>query len=98
MASFLAPAHGSASRSSRMEFIRQLIDITLHLDSYLNELVAALGMWSYAILFLVVFCETGLVVTPILPGESGSPPSQSHKTRPRTGSRTTTCRAQRPAR
>jgi membrane-associated protein len=53
-----------------MEFIRQLIDITLHLDSYLNELVAALGMWSYAILFLVVFCETGLVVTPILPGDS----------------------------
>ena len=53
-----------------MEFLRQIIDIVLHLDTYLNEQVGALGLWSYALLFLVVFCETGLVVTPFLPGDS----------------------------
>jgi membrane-associated protein len=53
-----------------MEILRQIIDIILHLDTYLNEQVGALGLWSYALLFLVVFCETGLVVTPFLPGDS----------------------------
>src|SRR5437660_6439988 len=53
-----------------MEFVRQLIDFVLHLDTYLNDQVGVLGGWSYAILFLVVFCETGLVVTPFLPGDS----------------------------
>ncbi|HYQ37396.1 MAG TPA: DedA family protein [Pseudomonas sp.] len=46
------------------------IDLLLHLDSYLNLLVANYGVWVYAILFLVVFCETGLVVMPFLPGDS----------------------------
>lgn len=47
-----------------------LIDIFLHLDQYLALLVAQYGVWVYAILFLVVYCETGLVVTPFLPGDT----------------------------
>ncbi|WP_271410544.1 DedA family protein [Pseudomonas sp. Q1-7] len=46
------------------------IDLILHLDHYLNLLVTQYGVWVYAILFLVIFCETGLVVTPFLPGDS----------------------------
>ncbi|MDE3738178.1 MULTISPECIES: DedA family protein [Pseudomonas] len=46
------------------------IDLILHLDQYLNLLVTNYGTWIYAILFLVIFCETGLVVMPFLPGDS----------------------------
>lgn len=46
------------------------LDLILHLDSYLALLVQDYGTWIYAILFLVIFCETGLVVTPFLPGDS----------------------------
>ena len=46
------------------------IDLILHLDVYLDMLVAHYGVWIYAILFLVIFCETGLVVMPFLPGDS----------------------------
>lgn len=53
-----------------METLRKLIDIVLHLNVHLAELVSQYGPWVYAILFLIVFCETGLVVTPILPGDS----------------------------
>ena len=53
-----------------MEPIQQLIDIFLHLDVHLNEAVATLGPWVYLLLFGIVFCETGLVVTPFLPGDS----------------------------
>lgn len=53
-----------------MESIRKLIDIFLHLDVHLNEWATSLGGSMYAILFLVLFCETGLVVTPFLPGDS----------------------------
>ncbi len=53
-----------------MEFVQQLIDIFLHLDQYLNDWSADLGPWLYLVLFAVVFCETGLVVTPFLPGDS----------------------------
>jgi membrane-associated protein len=53
-----------------MELITTFIDIVLHLDKHLTELVAAYAMWTYAILFLIIFCETGLVVTPFLPGDS----------------------------
>src|SRR6476659_4679978 len=53
-----------------MEALRRLIDIALHVDRYLKDLVPEYGIWIYAILFLIVFCETGLVVTPILPGDS----------------------------
>lgn len=53
-----------------MELLATLFDIALHLDRHLQALVAAHGAWVYAILFLIVFCETGLVVTPFLPGDS----------------------------
>jgi membrane-associated protein len=53
-----------------MEFIQQLIDLFLHLDRHLNAVIQDYGVWTYAILFLIIFCETGLVVTPILPGDS----------------------------
>lgn len=53
-----------------MEFITWLIDFILHIDQHLEELVAQYHLWIYAILFLIVFCETGLVVTPFLPGDS----------------------------
>lgn len=47
-----------------------IIDIVLHLDKYMDLLIKSMGIWSYAILFLVIFCETGFVVTPFLPGDS----------------------------
>ncbi len=53
-----------------MELIQEFIEIMLHLDVHLRELCTAYGSWVYAILFVVVFCETGLVVTPFLPGDS----------------------------
>ncbi len=53
-----------------MELIGQIIDIFLHLDVHLNALAAYMGVWLYVLLFAVVFCETGLVVTPFLPGDS----------------------------
>jgi membrane-associated protein len=53
-----------------MELIHFLIDFILHVDEHLAELVGNYGTWIYAILFLIVFCETGLVVTPFLPGDS----------------------------
>jgi membrane-associated protein len=53
-----------------MEFLAGLLDIALRLDVHLSALVANYGAWVYAILFAVIFAETGLVVTPILPGDS----------------------------
>jgi membrane-associated protein len=53
-----------------VELLQQAIDIFLHLDRYLNTWAEAFGPWLYVILFVVVFCETGLVVTPFLPGDS----------------------------
>lgn len=53
-----------------MELIRKLIDFVLHIDQHLREIVANYGLWTYGVLFLIVFAETGLVVTPFLPGDS----------------------------
>ena len=53
-----------------MELLTSFVDIVLHLDRHLQWLVANYGPWIYAILFAIVFCETGLVVTPFLPGDS----------------------------
>jgi membrane-associated protein len=50
--------------------VAELIDLFLHVDRHLLELVADYGVWIYAILFLIIFAETGLVVTPFLPGDS----------------------------
>ena len=53
-----------------MELISSLIDIVLHLDKYLADIIGTYGIWTYAILFLIIFMETGFVVTPFLPGDS----------------------------
>jgi membrane-associated protein len=53
-----------------MEWLKDAVDIFLHLDKHLHELVSNYGAWTYGVLFLIVFCETGLVVTPFLPGDS----------------------------
>jgi membrane-associated protein len=53
-----------------MEFLKTIIDLFLHLDVHLREVTSQYGTWTYALLFAIVFCETGLVVTPILPGDS----------------------------
>lgn len=53
-----------------MELLATFIDIILHLDKHLIWLVQNYGSWVYLILFLIIFCETGLVVTPFLPGDS----------------------------
>lgn len=53
-----------------MELLTAFIDIFLHLDRHLSVVIENYGAWTYAILFLIIFCETGLVVTPILPGDS----------------------------
>lgn len=53
-----------------MELIATFIDIVLHLDVHLLAIMQAYGMWIYVILFLIIFCETGLVVMPFLPGDS----------------------------
>jgi len=53
-----------------VDLLLQLVDFVLHLDVHLDELVANYGTWIYAILFLIIFCETGLVVLPLLPGDS----------------------------
>ena len=53
-----------------MDFIQFIIDFILHIDRHLIELVQDYHLWTYAILFVIIFCETGLVVTPFLPGDS----------------------------
>jgi membrane-associated protein len=53
-----------------MEWIQTAIDFFLHIDRHLDEITRNYGLWTYLILFLVIFCETGLVVTPLLPGDS----------------------------
>jgi membrane-associated protein len=73
----LIQSEKAASRRKHVELFDQLIhlveraiDIFLHLDKYLVEWTTTMGAWLYLLLFIVVFCETGLVVTPFLPGDS----------------------------
>jgi membrane-associated protein len=53
-----------------MDWMTQAIDLFLHLDEHLTNVFAQYGVWTYALLFLIVFLETGVVVTPFLPGDS----------------------------
>ncbi|MGH8017114.1 MAG: DedA family protein [Opitutaceae bacterium] len=52
------------------DLIKKLVDFIIHIDRHLAEIIASYGAWTYAVLFLIVFAETGLVVTPFLPGDS----------------------------
>lgn len=53
-----------------MDWVKQFVDLFLHLDTHLSQVISQYGTWTYLILFLIVFCETGLVITPFLPGDS----------------------------
>lgn len=53
-----------------MDLLKQALDIVLHLQDHLNQLLQSFGSWFYGLLFLVIFAETGLVITPFLPGDS----------------------------
>ena len=58
------------NKDATMEILQQAIDFILHIDQHMIELVQNYHLWTYAILFAIIFCETGLVVTPFLPGDS----------------------------
>ncbi|MDA0577520.1 MAG: DedA family protein [Verrucomicrobia bacterium] len=53
-----------------MEWIKHVVDIFLHLDEHLSSFISQYGTWTYAVLIATIFCETGLVVLPLLPGDS----------------------------
>lgn len=53
-----------------MEIVSWFFDVFLHLDRHLGDVIAQYGTWTYLLLFVIVFCETGLVATPFLPGDS----------------------------
>ena len=53
-----------------MEFIKYIIDFVIHLDKHFDIIIKSCGSWSYLVLFVIIFAETGLVVTPFLPGDS----------------------------
>ncbi len=53
-----------------MDFVKTAIDFVLHIDKYLDLIIKAVGLWTYGVLFVIIFIETGLVVTPFLPGDS----------------------------
>src|SRR5574342_330913 len=53
-----------------MDIVQFLVDVFLHLDDHLSVVIAQYGVWTYALLFFVIFMETGFVVTPFLPGDS----------------------------
>lgn len=52
------------------EFLKMIVDFIIHIDVHLSEIIRSYGVWTYLILFLIIFCETGLVVAPLLPGDS----------------------------
>jgi membrane-associated protein len=53
-----------------VDLLRNIVDLFLHLDQHLSQVISQYGTWTHLILFLIVFCETGLVITPFLPGDS----------------------------
>src|SRR5471032_1961544 len=53
-----------------IELAHHLVDFVLHIDRHLQEIIAQYGLWTYALLFFIIFAETGFVVTPFLPGDS----------------------------
>ena len=53
-----------------MEFLKTFLDLFLHLDKHITTVIQTYGSWTYLLVFIIIFCETGLVVTPFLPGDS----------------------------
>jgi len=53
-----------------MELVKYIVDFIMHIDVHLGAIIKDYGLWTYLILFFIIFCETGLVVTPFLPGDS----------------------------
>jgi len=53
-----------------LELVKDFVELFLHLDKHLNVIIQNYGVWTYLLLFVIIFCETGLVVTPLLPGDS----------------------------
>ncbi len=53
-----------------METLKELLDFFLHLDKYIGQYIADYGVWTYSIIFAIIFVETGLVIMPFLPGDS----------------------------
>ena len=68
-----------------IDLIKKLIDFILHIDRHLAEIIADYGTWTYAVLFLIIFAETGLVVTPFLPGDSLLFAAGAFSAKPETG-------------
>lgn len=66
----LIVVHQRSDTTGFMGLITQFIDLVLHMDVHLGALIATMGPWTYLILFAIIFCETGLIVTPFLPGDS----------------------------
>ena len=64
------PGGGAGGTGACVEIVNLIIDWVLHLDAHLDALVNGHGVWTYVVLFLIIFAETGLVVTPFLPGDS----------------------------
>jgi membrane-associated protein len=52
------------------DLLKKLVDFIIHIDRHLAEIIASYGLWTYGVLFLIIFAETGLVVMPLLPGDS----------------------------
>jgi membrane-associated protein len=65
-----ARAQPAGRQGASMGFVPQVIDLVLHVDKYLDLIIQQYGLLTYVLLFVIVFCETGLVVTPFLPGDS----------------------------
>jgi len=68
-----------------IDLVKRLIDFILHIDTHLAEIIRDYGVWTYAVLFLIIFAETGLVVTPFLPGDSLLFATGAFCARPETG-------------
>ena len=67
------------------DLIKKLVDFIVHIDRHLAEIIADYGLWTYGVLFLIIFAETGLVVTPFLPGDSLLFAAGAFCARPETG-------------
>ena len=68
-----------------LDLIKKLVDFILHIDRHLAEIIGQYGLWTYGILFLIIFAETGLVVMPLLPGDSLLFAAGAFSAKPETG-------------